>query len=177
LPRSSLDRVSGTSENREIEQALVINLRDAPARRHPRRASIIELEPDGARWADTGINVRVMEPGQPSGRYHCEPHQEDFLELRGQCIAIVDERELALRQWDLLHCPAGAAHVLIGAGAEPCAVVMIGSRRRQRTHYPLSAAAARYGASVSSPTDEPAEAYADWRREPWQPAADVWPFA
>jgi len=54
---------------------LVINLRDAPARRHALRASIIELEPGGARWVNTGINVRVMEPGQPSGRYHWEPNQ------------------------------------------------------------------------------------------------------
>jgi uncharacterized cupin superfamily protein len=95
--------------------------------------------------------------------------------LHGECVAIVDERELPPRQWDLLHCPAGAAHVLIGAGEEPCTVLMIGSRRRQGTHCPISEAAARHDASVSSPTDEPDEAYADWRREPWQPADGVWP--
>jgi uncharacterized cupin superfamily protein len=158
-----------------VDDVVVVNLRDARARRHPRRASIIELEPDDGRWADTGINVRVMEPGQPSGRYHSEPNQEDFLVLYGECLAIVDEREQPLRQWDLLHCPADTPHVFVGAGEGPSAVLMIGSRQRQGTHYPLGDAAARHGASVSSPTDDPDEAYADWRREPWQPAGDVWP--
>lgn len=158
-----------------MDEPLVANLRDAPARRHPRRASIVELEPGGVHWEETGINVRVMEPGQPSGLYHSEPAQEDFLVLHGECITIVDEREHPLRRWDLLHCPAGAAHVFVGAGSGPCAVLMIGSRNHQGTHYPLSAAAARHGASVSTPTDDPDEAYAAWRRDPWQPAAEVWP--
>jgi mannose-6-phosphate isomerase-like protein (cupin superfamily) len=99
----------GSARIAGVDQVLAINLRDAPARRHPLRASIIELEPGDTRWADTGLNVRVMEPGQPSGRYHSEPNQEDFLVLYGECIAIVDEREQPLRQWDLLHCPAGTA--------------------------------------------------------------------
>ncbi len=158
-----------------MDDVLIVNLSDAPARVHPRRASVIDLEPSDARWPDIGINVRVMAPGQPSGRYHAETSQEDFLVLRGECVAIVDERELPLRQWDLLHCPAGAAHVFVGAGDGPCAVLMIGSRRSEGIHYPLSDLAARHDASVSTPTDSPDEAYADWRVEPWQPSSDVWP--
>ena len=44
---------------------------------------------------------------------------------------------------------------------------MIGSRREDEAHYPVNEIAAKYDASVTEETDEPAEAYADWRREPW----------
>ena len=89
----------------------------------------VQLEPDGVTWPDTGVNVQVMRPGEPNGRYHAEPAQEDFLVLSGECIAIVDGKERTLRQWDFLHCPAGTEHIFVGAGDHLCAVVMIGSRR------------------------------------------------
>jgi uncharacterized cupin superfamily protein len=107
--------------------------------------------------------------------YHSEPVQEDFLVLSGECIAIVDGEERRLRQWDFLHCPAGAEHVFIGAGEEPSAVLMIGSRRRDEAFYPVNEVAARYGASASAETDTPATAYAEWRREPWQPVPSPFP--
>jgi uncharacterized cupin superfamily protein len=157
------------------QRARVVNLRDASARSHPRRATIIGLESEGERWPDTGVNVRVMQPGQPSGRYHYEDVQEDFLVLHGECVAILDGEERRLRQWDFVHCPAGVAHVFVGAGDGPCAVLMIGARRGQRLHYPVNELAARYDASVAEPTDDPAEAYADWHAEPWKPVEGVWP--
>jgi hypothetical protein len=51
----------------------VINLADAPAIGAPREATFIRLEPDGVTWPDTGVNVQVMQPGEPNGRYHSEP--------------------------------------------------------------------------------------------------------
>jgi hypothetical protein len=66
--------------------------------------------------------------------------------------------------------------VFIGAGDEPCAVLMIGCRRRDEVHYPVNELAARYGASVQRPTDDPAEAYADWRQEPRAPTRNPWPL-
>ena len=54
--------------------------------------------------------------------------------LHGECIAIVDGVERPLRQWDLLHCPAGVEHVFVGTGDGPCAVLMIGSRREDAAH-------------------------------------------
>ena len=77
-----------------IDESFLINLADAPAIGAPRGATFIKLEPDGVSWPDTGVNVQVMQPGQPTGRYHSEPVQEDFLVLYGECIAIVDEEEL-----------------------------------------------------------------------------------
>jgi hypothetical protein len=36
--------------------------------------------------------------------------------------------------------------------------------------------AARHDASVTRTTDDPAEAYADWRREPRRAAPNPWPL-
>ena len=116
-----------------------------------------------------------MRPGQPNCRYHSEPVQEDFLVLQGECIVILDGEERPLRQWDFLHCPAGTEHVFVGAGDGPCAVLMIGSRRRSEAHYPVSEPAASYDASVASETDDPAEAYADWRQEEHRTVPSPWP--
>lgn len=159
-----------------MDAPFVVNIADAPSRSHPRRATIIDFESDDAPWPDTGVNIQIMQPGQPNCRYHSEPVQEDFLVLYGQCIAIVDNQERSLRQWDFLHCPAGVEHVFVGAGDGPCAVLMIGSRRKDEAHYPVNEVAAKYDASVSSETDEPAEAYADWRQEPWSEVPNPWPL-
>jgi len=158
------------------DECLIVNVAHARASSHPRRAMCIEFEPEEAPWPDTGVNIQIMQPGQPNCRYHSEPVQEDFLVLYGECIVILEGEEHRLRQWDLVHCPAGAEHVFVGAGAGPCAVLMIGSRREEAAHYPVNEIAAKYDASVTTPTDEPAVAYTDWRREPWGPAANPWPL-
>jgi uncharacterized cupin superfamily protein len=160
-----------------VAEPFIVNMADAPAFSHPRRATMIDFEPDDAPFPETGVNVQVMQPGQPNCRYHSEPVQEDFLVLHGECVVILEGEEKRMRQWDFLHCPAGVAHVFVGAGDGPSAVLMIGSRRTQEAHYPVNELAARYDASVRKPTDDPAEAYADWREEsprrvpsPWPPA-------
>jgi uncharacterized cupin superfamily protein len=159
------------------DETLIINVADAPAHSHPRRATSIGFEPADGAWPDTGINVAIMAPGQPNCRYHREPVQEDFLVLSGECIAIVDGEEKRLRQWDLLHCPAGVDHVFVGAGDGPCAVLMIGSRREDRAWYPVNELAARYDASAAEDTGDPDTAYADWRREPWSRVENPWPLS
>jgi uncharacterized cupin superfamily protein len=92
-----------------------------------------------------------------------------FLVLHGECVVILDGEERPLRHSDFLHCPAGNEHVFVGAGDWPCALLMIGSRREVAAHYPVNEVAAKYDASVSRDTNEPAEAYADWQREPRRP--------
>jgi len=163
------------SENGCMDEVLIVNVAGAPAFSHSRRATIIRLEPEDANWPDTGVNVQIMEPGQPNCRYHSEPVQEDFLVLDGECIAIIDGEEHRLRQWDFLHCPAGVDHVFVGAGDGPCAVLMIGSRRERAAHYTVNDVAAKYDASVKRDTDDVAEAYADWRQEPRRPTKVKWP--
>jgi uncharacterized cupin superfamily protein len=155
---------------------LIVNLGAAPAMGHPKRAIRLRLEPDHGVWRDTGLNVQILQPGQPNCRYHSEPVQEDFLVLHGECLVILEGEERPLRQWDFVHCPPGTEHVFVGAGEGPCAILMIGSRREDGVHYPVNELAAKYDASVSEPTDDPAQAYADWRREPRVEMANPWPL-
>jgi uncharacterized cupin superfamily protein len=123
-----------------------------------------------------GINVTVLGPGKPAAMYHAEAGQEAFLVLEGQCTLIVEEQEHRLRQWDFVHCPPHTAHVIVGAGDAPCAVLMVGARNAgEDLVYLASRAAARYGASVDEDTEDPKEAYAGWgrvesRRYRWPPA-------
>jgi uncharacterized cupin superfamily protein len=159
-----------------MDESLIINLADARAARHPARSTIIDPEPEGVVWPDTGVNVQILQPGQPNCRYHSEPVQEDFLVLSGECIAIIADVETPLEQWDFFHCPAGVEHVFVGAGDGPCAVLMIGSRRLDAAHYPVNEVAAKYGASVTEATDDPEQAYADWRQTPWEPVPSPWPL-
>jgi len=159
-----------------MDRAFVINVADVPASSRPRQAVLIDFEAEGQRWPDTGVNIQLMQPGQPNCLYHREPVQEDFLVLHGECLVILDGEERPLRQWDFVHCPAGTDHVFVGAGDGPCAVLMIGSRREDAAHYPVNAVAAKYGASASTATDEPAEAYAEWRTEPRGQTDSPWPL-
>jgi uncharacterized cupin superfamily protein len=122
-----------------------------------------------------GIGIHVLWPGQANGRYHWESDQEDFLVLSGECIAIVEGEERHMRQWDMLHCPPGTEHIMVGAGEGPCAILMAGARTPGKMiHYPVSDLAATYNASVSEPTDSPREAYADLPRDISQVRAP-WP--
>jgi uncharacterized cupin superfamily protein len=160
-----------------VDEPFIVNLAEVRASGHPRRATILDFEAGRGRFADTGVNVQIMQPGQPNCRYHSEPVQEDFLVLHGECTAIIDGEERRLGRWDFLHCPAGTDHVFVGAGDGPCAVLMIGSRRQDAAHYPVNALAANFDASVAQATDDPAEAYADWRREtPMWPVRNPWPL-
>ena len=159
-----------------MDEPLIVNVAEIPARAHSRRATIINPEPDGRPWPEIGLNIRVMQPGQPNCRYHAQPVQEDFLVLSGECILIRGEEERRLREWDFVHCPPDTGHVFVGAGERPCAVLMIGSRRTREVHYAVNELAAKYDASVKAPTDDPAEAYADWRTEEWQPIPNPLPL-
>jgi uncharacterized cupin superfamily protein len=122
-----------------------------------------------------GIGVHVLYPGERPGYYHAESNQEGFLVLSGECLAIVEGQERRMRAWDYLHCPPGTAHITIGAGDAPCAILMVGTRAPDRTiRYPVEPAAAPYGASVAEETDSPRVAYA--ARPPITPAPSPWPL-
>lgn len=138
------------------------NVAEMPALAEPPFGAYIPFAPQDAPFADTGMNITVLQPGEPNGRYHHETGQEDFLVLAGECVCIVDDVERPMRAWDVFHCPGGTPHIFVGAGDGPCAILMIGAKRAgERIHYPVSEVAAKYGASVTAPTDEPGEAYAD----------------
>jgi uncharacterized cupin superfamily protein len=150
----------------------VINLDGAPGMRNDRSGIWTELESRDAPFEDYGINVHVVQPGQANAMYHGEDAQEDFLVIHGECVAIIEETEHHLRTWDLVHCPRGTRHVFVGAGDGPCAILMVGARRGQRSEYPPSEVAGRYGAAASDP-DEPYAGFPDSRPErfSWPPRA------
>jgi len=103
----------------------------------------------------------VIWPGQPSGLYHAETDQEDFLVLTGECVLLVEGEERPLRAWDFVHCPPGTEHVFVGAGDGPCVIFMVGRRASDKgIVYPSSELARRHGAGVETQTSSPAEAYA-----------------
>src|SRR3954465_7265176 len=141
----------------------VINVADAPAFEHPVSGVRILFESPDAEFADTGINVQVLRPGQPNCKYHSEGVQEDFVVLAGECLALIDGEERPLRAWDFVHCEAGTPHVFVGAGDDPCWLLAIGARREPEAfEFPADQRAARYGASAPASTTDGDDAYADW---------------
>ena len=112
------------------------------------------------RFAELGINLNVLRPGEPMAMYHADKAQEDFLVLSGECVVIVNGEERPLRAWDLFHCPEGVPHVIVGAGDGPSLVLAAGARPGQgKLVYPVDEAALRHGAGVEEETSAPAEAY------------------
>jgi uncharacterized cupin superfamily protein len=109
-----------------------------------------------------GIHVHVLQPGEAPGYYHAEDAHEGFLVLSGECVAIVEGEERRMRRWDYLHSPPGTAHITVGAGDEPCAILMFGSPDPSRkVEWIADETAARHGASVASTTGDARKAYGE----------------
>jgi uncharacterized cupin superfamily protein len=141
----------------------VLNAREARWRERKGRGlrCVFEGEPD---FPQLGISLYVLGPGEPIGMYHWEADQEDFLVLDGEALLIVEGEERPLRQWDFVHCPPGAQHIIVGAGARPCVVLAVGARDRSTGSgwggYTVDEAALRHGAGVERETADADEAYA-----------------
>lgn len=158
----------------------VVNVRDAAWFAGDDFGASCRFESRAAPFRDLGINVRVLPPGRPNGKYHAESIQENVLVLAGECVLVVEGQERRLGPWDFVHLPPGTAHIVVGAGEEPCVVLMTGARLPgSEIVYPVEEAAARHGASVERETNEPAEAYAGYEwPEPRRPEGwDALPWA
>jgi uncharacterized cupin superfamily protein len=162
----------------------IVNARETQWWDRKGRGVLCEFEGAGfegaADFLQLGINLTILGPGEPMAMYHWEADQEDFLVLAGEALAVVEGEERPLRQWDLLHCPAGTNHTIIGAGEGPCLVLAVGARDRstgpQWGGYTVDEAAQRHGAGVEQETTVSAEAYARFPkseltsyREDWLP--------
>jgi quercetin dioxygenase-like cupin family protein len=109
-----------------------------------------------------GVHVHVLKPGEANGHYHAEAAQEGFLVLSGECIAVVEGQERRMRRWDYLHSPSGTAHITVGAGEAPCAILMFGSPDPSRkVEWIAHETAAKHGASVARTTGSADEAYGE----------------
>ena len=178
---------SGAGLGAVTEGWFVVNVRDAhwlTTEGGEKRTSGSEciFETPYAQFPQLGFRLHVLEPGEPNGLYHLESEQEDFLVLAGECRLLVEGEERILRAWDFFHSPAGTEHIFVGAGEEPCVLVMAGGRSESWTvTYPVSELAARYGASAATTTSDGDEAYAGfepsrrarpsfWARLPWNRA-------
>lgn len=178
MPEARLED-SGSGLAPANDDWFVMNVRDAEWMTSDTFGSGCVFESRDARFPQLGINVSVLEPGQPNCLYHSESQQEAFLVLSGECRLLVDEEERLLRPWDFFHCPAGTEHVFVGAGDGPCVILMAGARSKdEQLLYPVSELAGRYGASAEKETPDPKEAYAPfeqpypakpsyWGRLPW----------
>lgn len=151
----------------------VLNAREAVWRRCEGIGRWPRLEGATPRFEGLGVGLSVLEPGEPMTRYHWERDQEDFLVLTGEALAIVEGEERPLRQWDLLHCPAGTNHAIVGAGDGLCVVLAVGSRQNHTYRaaegtieakddwgaYTVDEAALRHGAGVTEETTKSEVAY------------------
>ncbi len=141
----------------------VLNATEARWRERPGRGVLCDLEGDGD-FPQVGVNIQRLAPGEPMSMYHWEADQEDFLVLDGEAVLVVEGEELPLRRWDFVHCPAGANHVIVGAGDGPCVVLATGSRGESTGPnwgaYTVDQAALRLGAGVEEETTDQKLAYA-----------------
>lgn len=143
----------------------VVNVRDAQwlisegGDQQP-SGSECSFESAKAEFTQLGVRLHVLPPGECNGLYHREDKQEDFLVLAGECVLLVEGAERRLHAWDFFHSPPGTDHIFIGAGDEPCVLLMVGARGRDwNVLYPVSELAMRYGASVHEETPDPDTAY------------------
>jgi hypothetical protein len=124
----------------------VVNLADIGWERVEGGGTWCGFEAPSARSALLGIGVHVLWPGETPGS--TTPSRTS---------------------------PPGTAHITVGAGDGPCAILMVGTRAPDASiHYPVEPAAARHSASVETATDSPREAYAG--RPPIERAPSPWPL-
>ena len=148
----------------------VVNARQTTWRRRPGRGYSAPLtgftaEEERTLFPQLGMQIVVLDPGEPIGMYHWEKDAEGFVVLSGEALLLVEGEERPLRQWDFFHCPPGTRHMIVGAGDGPCVVVGAGSREHTDEDcnggaYVVDEVAQRHGAGVDEETSDPALAYA-----------------
>ncbi len=141
----------------------VLNGRDSRWYYAEGRGAFCDFEGD-IDFAQIGVNVQVLAPGDAMAMYHWEADQEDFLVVSGEALLIVEGDERRLQAWDFVHCPPETKHTIVGAGNGPCIIVAVGARQNQDGPdwggYTVDDVALRHGAGVEQETNVPDEAYA-----------------
>ncbi len=155
----------------------VLNAREARWLHAEGRSAWCDLEGDQD-FPQLGINVQILQPGDPMSMYHWEADQEDFLMLAGDALLIIEGEERPLRQWDFVHCPAEAKHTIVGAGDGPCVVLAVGAREHSAEPdwggYTVDEAALRHDAGVEQETSDPSEAYRSVSKRAYTAYRDGW---
>jgi uncharacterized cupin superfamily protein len=153
------------------ERAFVVNARGWPWLGRP-LGRWCDLEEAG-RFEEVGVELVVLDPGEPNCMYHGESVVEDFLVVSGECVLVIEGEERHLKQWDFVHCPPWTEHAFVGAGGGPCVIVMVSPRDPDgKIVYPVNEVAAKHGASALEETPRPSEAYARFERHDPSPYRD-----
>jgi uncharacterized cupin superfamily protein len=141
----------------------VLNARDARWFDKPGQGHSVPLTGYDEYEAETffpmlGMAIRVVRSGEPTGTYHWETEQEDFLVLSGEGLLIVEGQERPLRKWDFVHCPPRTGHAFVGTGDEPLVLLCASSRQFQKDgpwgYYLADETAARHNASALEDTQD-----------------------
>jgi uncharacterized cupin superfamily protein len=144
----------------------VVNTREVPWFETDGCGFYATFEPEHPQFDQVGIGVGILRPGEPSGLYHGEDNQEDFLVLSGECRLLIEGEERLLRAWDFVHCPPWTDHIFVGAGDGPCLVLAVGTRREgSGIRFPVDELALEHNASVENETSDPGVAYARFRED------------
>ncbi len=155
----------------------VLNARDACWYDRGERGAVCDFEA-GQDWPQVGVNLFVLNPGNPMSMYHWEADQEDFLVLHGEALLIAEGEERPLQQWDFVHCPVEMNHVIVGAGTGPCVVVAVGAREHQGGEgwggYHVNEVAQRHNASSDEETTDPHAAYGRFKQREQTRYRDGW---
>jgi uncharacterized cupin superfamily protein len=141
----------------------VVNARDVVWYDRGPRGRVMSFDAD-PEFEQVGVNIFVLDPGNPMSMYHWEADQEGFLVVAGEALLIAEGEERPLKQWDFVHCPPQMSHVIVGAGNGPCVIVAVGARQHQDGEgwggYKVDEAAVRHNASAERETTDAKEAYA-----------------
>jgi uncharacterized cupin superfamily protein len=176
VPEAPLERTEHGLAN-EGDGWFVVNAREARWWYAEGRSAICDFEHESD-VRQFGMNITVLEPGQPMGMYHWEADQEDFLVISGEALLIVEGEERPLRRWDFVHCPPRTKHIIVGAGEGPCIVVAVGAREHEGSSgwggYTVDDVALRHGAGVERETNDAHEAYAHLTRRNHTRYQDGW---
>src|SRR5689334_14416778 len=128
----------------------VVNVREARWLDNDKFGAYTRFQRDDAAFEQVGVNLSVLQPGQPMCLYHGEEDQEGFLVLSGNPLLLIEGEERALAPWDYVHCPPWTEHVIVGAGTAPSVVISVGGRQHEGVVYPVSGLALRHSAGAES---------------------------
>jgi uncharacterized cupin superfamily protein len=111
-----------------------------------------------------GISVDVLDPAAGNS-YHREAFEdESFLVLDGEFDLVIEGELHRIHAGQFVHCPAGTAHLFVGAGDRPASIMMLGRRGMvpegaEWGEYLPDPHAARFGLCVDEVTSDPSIAY------------------
>ena len=164
VPEAKLVKTEAGIKPEAAEGWFVVNLEDAMGTGIDEGLYDFRFEGPSRAFPHFGINVSVLGPGGPGD----VPRRSRAGGVPGARRRMRADRRGAgasVAPVDFVHCPPQTAHVIVGAGDASCAVLMVGARNAgEDLIYPVSPAAAGYGASVEEETEEPERAYAGWTR-------------